>query len=80
MGTMGQVEHSILGGACEGFGSGVRGSGEGLDKSDKPKMTEARQPECLRHNSSCESSRCGADPLPGNVGTGPHANFLSVLS
>lgn len=68
------------GGGFLGVRSGVRGRREGLDKSDKTKKTEARQPECLRHNSNCESYGGGADPLPGNVGTRPHANFLSVLS
>lgn len=55
-----QVEFSLctLRGVCEGFRSGVRGSREGLDKSDK--MTEARRkPRVSKAQLKLESSGVG---------------------
>lgn len=71
---------TLGGGLARASGVELGAAGKDWISLIKSKMTEARQPECLRHNSNCESYRGGADPLPGSMGTRPRANFLSVLS
>lgn len=56
-----QVEYSLctLRGVCEGFRGGVRGSGEGLDKSDKSKNDGSQTTRVSKAQLKLESSGVG---------------------